>query len=105
MKKQRGFPTGFRRIVVDEVVYFFKVGKLNTEVRPALEGKKRVLTNWSILGMTKASYLKNRWTRGSDEFGREDGCHCDRCDMDMPHIRYSHVIAPGVLAPAIRTTF
>ena len=99
------FPSGYRRIVVDEKVYFWKVGDKFTEIRPATGRKKRVLANWTILGLTKNEYLTNRYTQGSDEFRIEGGCQCWRCDCDMPHLRSSHVVTPGKLAPAIRATF
>jgi len=102
---KRGFPSGFRRIVVDEAVYFFKVGDKFTEIRPATGRKKRVLANWTILGKTKQDYLENRFTRGSDEFRIEGGCQCWRCDCDMPHLRFEYIVAPGEVAKAIKELF
>lgn len=102
---RRGFPSGFRKIVVDEKVFFFKVGTQFTEIRSA-EGKhKQVIGNWTLRGMEKQAYLADKWTRGSDEFRRDGGCECDKCDCDEVHIRYSHVIYPSDVATAIKQNF
>jgi hypothetical protein len=97
------FPSGYRKIVVGEKVYFWKVGDKNTEIRTQTGRSKRVLANWVMLGMSKTEYLTNRWTQGSDEFRIDGGCQCWKCDCDMPHLRSSHVVTPGVVAKIIAT--
>jgi len=99
--KRRGFPSGFRRLVVDEKIYFFRVGDQNTVVR-TLSGKRKVFGNWTLKGMDKKAWLATRWTQGTDEFQREDGCQCWRCDCDMHHLRYSHMVYPSDIANAVR---
>jgi hypothetical protein len=102
---RRGFPSGFRKIVVGEKVYFFKVGDQFTEIRSAEGKRKEVIGNWTLKGMEKQAYLADKWTRGSDEFRREGGCECDKCDCDETHIRYSHVIYPSDVAQAVKENF
>jgi hypothetical protein len=102
---RRGFPSGFRRIVVAETVYFFKVGDQHTEIREALDGDKKVVANWTLLGMNKQTYFDNRITQGAEEFSREGGCQCWKCDCDIAHLRYEYVIYPSTIAEWIKGNF
>jgi len=81
--KRRGFPSGFRKLVLGVDAYYWRFGKRHIEIRTP-GGKRLVVPKWELKGMSEKEWRQHLW----DEC-HEPGCcgTCYKCTVSPNAIR------------------